>query len=202
MKLMKLWQTEDSNLYQAEVLLTGAEAAAILTGEPFDVAKTRVVEAFLKPASLASTSNGAAKQAATSPAKAAEKPAEKPKAAAAEKPATKPKAETKAAEKPAEKPALSLVGSDEDEPAVGDEPEVAAEDDDAPAFSLDGDVPEELMTAGRLLTVVSFLHGRGFHTVEAITAACNKLKDKVPLLKSNANFAERIPVAFAALPQA
>jgi hypothetical protein len=187
----------NDNQYIATVLASKEEVAALFGGVPA-TSKPVVAETKTAPATTAAAgSNGVAKASPAAATKPAEKPAEKPKAAA-EKPkaaAEKPKAETK----PAEKPALDLVGDDEDEPAVGDQP---AEDDDEPAFSLDGDPPEELMTAGRLLTVVSFLHGRGFHTVEAITAACNKLKDKVPLLKANANFAERIPVAFAALPQA
>lgn len=213
MKLIDLAHVGDpssDDKYKATIYCTAAEAAALLSGVIVS-AKAEATATFPKATTLSggtggtsstplATANGAANG---KPAKAAETPkaAEKPKAEA--KPAEKPKATQKAEPKPepkAEAPALDLVGADEDEPAAGDEPPDVSEDDGT--FSLDGPVPEELLQAGRLLTVVSFLHGRGFHTVEAITAACNKLKDRVPLLKSNANFADRIPVAFAALPTA
>ena len=207
MKVLKIEASEkDDNQYIATVVASKEEVVALFGGaaaKPAPAAETK--PAATAPASTSNgAANGATKAATSTPAKPAEKPAEKPKVAAATTEKPKAAAAAKPAEKPApkaeEKPALELVGGDEDEPAVGDEP--PAEEADDAAFSLDGEVPEELMTAGRLLTVVSFLFGRGFHTVEAITAACNKLKDKVPLLKDNANFAERIPVAFAALPQA
>jgi hypothetical protein len=211
MKLVGLHHVGDDNdvdKYEARVLMNRAEVLKLLGGVPV----TDVAELKEKPATTSNgAANGVAKPAVTAPKTTAtapaQKPAEKPAASppkAEPKPATKPAATAKAA--PAKTPPpLDLGEDDEDEPAVGDEPadepEAAASGEDDAPFTLDGDLPEDIVKSGRLKTVIVFLQERGFHTKEAVIAACEKIKDRVPLLARLPSVADRVEVAWNAIEQ-
>jgi hypothetical protein len=121
----------------------------------------------------------------------ATKPAEAPTAKAEPEPAKEPaKEEAKpAAAKEEPKPGWDLAGD-----GKGDDPE------DRLDFDIDGELPKELVEAGRIKQVIVFLQDRGFRTQEQLEDACKRIKDRVPMLASTgSNLSDRIRVALEVL---
>lgn len=195
----------------ADVL--GAPRGVEFDGEKLTIAAKSVDEAH----AILNALNGGAVEpktalnvnASTQP-KVETKPATKPEGAKEEAPKRKKQPESKHAAKEPEpdeddeeeapvktkaktsaKAELDMAGPDDDD---DDEP---SDEDDTP-FSLDGPLPKELVAMGRTKEIVGFLQDRGFHTRASIIMACEKIKDRVPLLAKMPNVTERVGIALDA----
>lgn len=131
------------------------------------------------PAQAAEKTNGKAKTNGAIADKS--KPAAKPKEPTPEAPAKEP-------EPAAEKPKAATAPAVEE---VAEGVEVDGEHFD-PGTS---EIPEEVIQATRLKSIIAFLQDRGFRTEEQITKACEQIKDRVPLLARMPSIAERVPLA-------
>lgn len=203
MKLMQITKASEQGDDMYMITITGGAADVLQVLGTCGFMSTGPTLTVVKPAAETKPATTEAAKPAEKPAVTKPTPAAKKTAPAQE--AAAPKAEAKPAEKPAEKPKAAAapvmdldLPDDEDDHMPGEED--AAADDDKP-FSLEGALPEELVTAGRLKQIVVFLQERGFHTDDAIIAACEKIKDRVPVLSRLPVVADRVKVALEVLRQ-
>lgn len=141
------------------------------------------VQAVPAPAEVKTAPKTAAKKANGAAEKAPEpEPTQAPKAVATQ--VTKPVVETA---KPDPLPIPKVVVTKAPEALMPGE-----EGDDPWGLGGDGAVPEELVTAKRMKDVLVFLQERGHHTEDSLATACEKLKERVPVLSRVENIPDRV----------